>query len=110
MRQRVQSRKRVAHNFALPPGPWQGKSHATGAWAKDTSMVSRDRQLNFQLDVDNTLLDNDALKECLAAQLRQALGDDGAARFWALYEAVRRERDVVDLPLPPPRYAVETAR
>ena len=44
-------------------------------------MISRDRQLSFLLDVDNTLLDNDALKELLAAQLRQALGAEGAARF-----------------------------
>ena len=73
-------------------------------------MVSRDRQLNFQLDVDNTLLDNDALKELLAAQLRQVLGADGATRFWALYEDVRHERDVVDLPLTARRYAAQTGR
>jgi FMN phosphatase YigB (HAD superfamily) len=73
-------------------------------------MVSRDRHLSFLLDVDNTLLDNDAVKEFLAAQLRQALGDDGAARFWALYEDVRHERDVVDLPLTAQRYAAETGR
>jgi hypothetical protein len=73
-------------------------------------MVSRDRPLSFLLDVDNTLLDNDALKELLAAQLRQALGAQGAARFWVLYEDVRHERDVVDLPLTAQRYAAETGR
>ncbi|HKC76458.1 MAG TPA: HAD family hydrolase [Chloroflexota bacterium] len=73
-------------------------------------MVSRDRPLSFLLDVDNTLLDNDALKELLAAQLRQALGAPGAARFWVLYEDVRHERDVVDLPLTAQRYAAETGR
>ena len=52
-------------------------------------MVSRDRPLSFLLDVDNTLLDNDALKEFLTTQLRQALGAEGAARFWGLYEDVR---------------------
>jgi FMN phosphatase YigB (HAD superfamily) len=56
------------------------------------------------LDVDNTLLDNDALKEYLAAELRALLGDGGAARFWELYEEVRREQDVVDLPLTAQRY------
>src|SRR5436309_15375357 len=73
-------------------------------------MVSRDRPLSFLLDVDNTLLDNDALKELLAAQLRQALGAGGAARFWALYEDVRHECDVVDLPLTAQRYAADTGR
>ena len=73
-------------------------------------MVSRDGPLSFLLDVDNTLLDNDALKEFLAAQLRQALGDAGAAHFWALYEDVRHERDVVDLPLVAQRYAAQTGR
>jgi hypothetical protein len=73
-------------------------------------MVSRDRQLSFLLDVDNTLLENDALKEFLAAQLRQALGAEGAALFWTLYEDVRHERDVVDLPLTAQRYAAETGR
>jgi FMN phosphatase YigB (HAD superfamily) len=50
------------------------------------------------------------LKELLAAQLRQALGAEGAARFWVLYEDVRHERDVVDLPLTAQRYAAETGR
>ncbi len=56
------------------------------------------------LDVDNTLLDNDALKEYLASELRATLGDGGAARFWELYEEVRHEQDVVDLPLTARRY------
>ena len=73
-------------------------------------MVSRDGPLSFLLDVDNTLLDNDALKEVLAAQLRQDLGDAGATHFWGLYEDVRHERDVVDLPLTVQRYAAETGR
>ena len=61
-------------------------------------------RLSFLLDVDNTLLDNDAMKEHLAAELRSILGDEGAARFWTLYEEVRSERDVVDLPLTARRY------
>lgn len=69
--------------------------------------VEREQRLGFLLDVDNTLLDNDALKEHLAAALRHTLGDAGAARFWPVYEEVRRERDVVDLPLTAQRYASE---
>ena len=64
-----------------------------------------DHALGFLLDVDNTLLDNDALKDYLAQQLQGALGEPGAERFWQLYETVRKERDVVDLPLTAQRYA-----
>jgi FMN phosphatase YigB (HAD superfamily) len=53
----------------------------------------------FFLDCDNTLLDNDALKEDLAARLRALLGERLAARFWEDYEAVRQEAGGVDLPL-----------
>ncbi len=53
----------------------------------------------FLLDVDNTLLDNDHLKDDLARLLRELLGDALAAQFWAEYEAVRQVTDTVDLPL-----------
>jgi len=66
-------------------------------------------QFGFLLDVDNTLLDNDALKAYLTRSLDETLGEGGAARFWALYEVVRQERDVVDLPLTAERYARTTA-
>ena len=66
--------------------------------------------LSVMFDCDNTLLDNDALKEYLAAELRAALGDDGAARFWQIYEDVRRDRDVVDLPLTAHRFAAQAAQ
>lgn len=66
------------------------------------------RRLGFLLDVDDTLLDNDALKEYLDGALRTILGAEGAARFWALYEEVRQARDVVDLPLTAQRYGLDT--
>lgn len=53
--------------------------------------------LVFVLDVDNTLLDNDALKERLDAMLKIALGADDVARFWQLYEEVRLEMGLVNL-------------
>src|SRR5690349_17668338 len=65
-------------------------------------------RLTFWLDVDNTLLDNDALKEYLDKQVRAILGNDDASRFWSLYEEVREERDVVDLPLTVRRYAAKS--
>lgn len=61
------------------------------------------------LDIDNTLLDNDALKAYLTRTLEETLGEGGATRFWDLYEVVRKERDVVDMPLTAERYAQTTA-
>jgi len=55
--------------------------------------------LVFLLDVDNTLLDNDRLKRDIDVHLRTLLGDEGAEGFWATYEQVRHEQDVVDYPL-----------
>ena len=55
--------------------------------------------LVFLLDVDNTLLDNDAIKADWDKQLRGELGYTLTARFWEMYEQVRRERGVVDIPL-----------
>jgi FMN phosphatase YigB (HAD superfamily) len=48
------------------------------------------------LDVDNTLLDNDAFSAALDARLTQALGDQGRAHYRTLYETVRAERGYAD--------------
>ena len=50
------------------------------------------------LDVDNTLLDNDAAKAALEARIAAAVDAPVARRFWELYEAVRRAEDYVDFP------------
>ena len=55
-------------------------------------------ELAFLVDVDNTLIDNDAVKADLASQIVGVLGPDGATRFWSTYEAIRNERGVVDFP------------
>jgi len=70
--------------------------------------LSTQQRLGFLLDVDNTLLDNDALKDYLTTQLHETLGAEGASAFWQLYEEVRRQRDVVDLPLTVERYVGRT--
>jgi len=70
--------------------------------------MSTQRRLGFLLDVDNTLLDNDALKEYLSTRLQETLGAQGAGVFWQLYEEVRQARDVVDLPLTVERYVLRT--
>jgi FMN phosphatase YigB (HAD superfamily) len=54
--------------------------------------------LVFLLDVDNTLLDNDRAKADIRAELLKVLGEQGAARFWDLYEQVRKELGVVNYP------------
>jgi len=56
-------------------------------------------QLAFLLDVDNTLLANDEVKENLDHQLHTVLGTQLAERFWQIYEQVRHEKSVVDIPL-----------
>src|SRR5260370_37136143 len=48
------------------------------------------------LDCDNTLLDNDALKDDLNVRLRTLLGEQMAERFWQVYEDVRRQTGTVD--------------
>ena len=56
------------------------------------------QELVFLFDVDNTLLDNDRVKADMAARLHELLGDKGMARFWEIYEEVRKELDVVSWP------------
>ncbi|HEV2249815.1 MAG TPA: HAD family hydrolase [Candidatus Limnocylindria bacterium] len=50
------------------------------------------------LDVDNTLLDNDAAKAALESRIAAAIPPEAARRFWDLYEIVRAAEDYVDLP------------
>jgi FMN phosphatase YigB (HAD superfamily) len=54
--------------------------------------------LVFLLDVDNTLLDNDRVKEDIASAIARLVAGDRASRFWSLYEEVRAEEGVVDFP------------
>ena len=67
-------------------------------------------RLTFLLDVDNTLLDNDAAKAELDRRLRDHLGDGETERFWRVYEAVRHDLSLVSYPETLARFAAETAR
>ncbi|MEA2512555.1 MAG: hypothetical protein QOJ59_2042 [Thermomicrobiales bacterium] len=60
--------------------------------------MNSEARLTFFLDVDNTLIDNDAAKEEMARQLIELLGEQATMRFWETYEAVRHEEGMVDLP------------
>lgn len=59
----------------------------------------RNPRLTFMLDVDNTLLDNDAAKTEIDRRLRALAGDAEATRFWRIYEEVRDDTGVVSYPL-----------
>jgi FMN phosphatase YigB (HAD superfamily) len=50
----------------------------------------------FLLDLDNTLIDNDAVRDRLNEGTRRLLGAALADRFWMIYEEVRDECDYVD--------------
>ena len=52
----------------------------------------------FLLDVDNTLIDNDAVKADLDRTLKREVGPDVEQEFWAVYDEVRRDLDRVDFP------------
>jgi FMN phosphatase YigB (HAD superfamily) len=53
-------------------------------------------ELVFMIDVDNTLLDNDGVKQDMQAALLKVLGAEMAARFWELYEVVRNGVEIID--------------
>ena len=55
--------------------------------------------LTFLIDVDNTLLANDEIKEQWNRHLEADLGPQLTARFWDLYEKARAQQEVVDIPL-----------
>ena len=68
-----------------------------------------ERRVTFLFDVDNTLIDNDRAKKDLSARIATLLGEAGEHRFWALYEEVRRERGLVNIPLILARFGEELA-
>ncbi len=63
--------------------------------------------LVFLLDVDNTLLANDDVKADLDQHLKAALGPQLTARYWEIYEQVRQEKSVIDIPLALTRFREE---
>jgi FMN phosphatase YigB (HAD superfamily) len=50
----------------------------------------------FLLDVDNTLLDNDAVTADLRRYMRDTLGDEREQRYWDIFEACRAELGYAD--------------
>jgi FMN phosphatase YigB (HAD superfamily) len=62
------------------------------------------------IDVDNTLLDNDAVTEDLRAHLRKAFGDRRQRRYWDLFEQLRGELGYADYLGALQRYRIENPR
>ncbi|MGH8294491.1 MAG: HAD family hydrolase [Steroidobacteraceae bacterium] len=50
----------------------------------------------FLFDVDNTLLDNDAVQDDLSAHLDREFGRERRDRYWAIFEALRAELGYAD--------------
>jgi len=64
----------------------------------------------FLLDVDNTLLDNDAVIEDLKRHLIDALGVESQQRYWELFEQLREELGYADYLGALQRYRLERPR
>ncbi|HUN72482.1 MAG TPA: HAD family hydrolase [Steroidobacteraceae bacterium] len=61
----------------------------------------------FLFDVDNTLLDNDAVQEDLSAHLEREFGRAQRDRYWSIFEALRAELGYADYLGALQRYRVE---
>jgi FMN phosphatase YigB (HAD superfamily) len=71
------------------------------------SVTPPERRVTFLFDVDNTLIDNDRAKKELSARIAELLGVAGERRFWELYEEVRHDLGLVNIPLILARYSDE---
>ena len=61
----------------------------------------------YLVDVDNTLLDNDAVIADLRAHLRDAFGAECERRYWEIFEELRRELGYADYLGALQRYRIE---
>ena len=52
--------------------------------------------LVFLFDVDNTLIDNDAVQDDLRSHLRLNFGEPAEQRYWAIFEELRNELGYAD--------------
>ncbi len=58
--------------------------------------MSAARGTVFLFDVDNTLLDNDAVQDDLGAHLEREFGRETRERYWAIFEDLRKELGYAD--------------
>src|SRR5262245_41104181 len=64
----------------------------------------------FLLDVDNTLLDNDAVAADLRQHLSDEFGQAASDEYWAIFEQLRSELDYADYLGALQRYRVQHLR
>lgn len=64
----------------------------------EPTAAAPDERIAFLVDIDNTLLDNDAAKDEIDRRMLALLGATETARFWDAYETVRREEGRVAVP------------
>src|SRR3982074_872752 len=85
------------HNDA-PPGASALKArrpHRFQELTAGTPMPDR-QDIVFRFDVDNTLLDNDAVQEDLSNHLESEFGRAARERYWAIFETLRAEIGYAD--------------
>jgi FMN phosphatase YigB (HAD superfamily) len=59
-------------------------------------MAQEESDVVFLFDVDNTLLDNDAIQEDLGEHLQREFGRASRDRYWEIFEALRTELGYAD--------------
>ena len=64
----------------------------------------------FLLDVDNTLLDNDAVEQDLRRHIEEAFGTECQERYWQIFEQLRGELGYADYLGALQRYRIEHPR
>ncbi len=69
---------------------------APSAAAREGPMAPDSEPIVFLFDVDNTLLDNDAIQNDLGEHLRGEFGEASCERYWALFEQLRAELGYAD--------------
>jgi FMN phosphatase YigB (HAD superfamily) len=72
-------------------------------------MTTRNQDTVFLFDVDNTLLDNDAVQADLGAHLESEFGRAARDRYWAIFETLRAELGYADYLGALQRYRLEDA-
>src|SRR6266699_3296699 len=73
-------------------------------------MTATSKKIAFLFDVDNTLLDNDAVQADLSAYLQREFGGASRDRYWAIFEELRTELGYADSLGALQRYRVEHPR
>ena len=61
----------------------------------------------FLFDVDNTLLNNDAVQDDLGAHMESEFGRPARERYWAIFETLRSELGYADYLGALQRYRIE---